>query len=476
MRTALPAERSVWMAWRPKLAPNAVPRLSMSRTAAWKNIPGSDFRRCAGLKDVGRISFSSIIRIIRKQSVRKRPVTSSHPKHRHQIAWVAGWIYFAQGALGVSSVALPLFLRSHRWSVTEITTVMSIAAVPWIFKILYGIFSDGFPIAGYRRKSYLFIYLVLCASGWLCLAFLPPSKANILLALLIANTGFAAIDVVTDALVVEHSTAVSSSIYQSVAWGARSFGAIVGSLLGGWLAAHWDPRAIFMLTMLFPISSTLFVWRLHEKRQMRGPFIDVLTPAKKCWQVLWTRDLKLFMLLLLIMSLSSSFGMPFFFFMKETLKFRETFLGLLSSLGWFGAMMGSILYLTWLRKFPAKKILRWAILINSLNILTVLFIHNERSAFIVLLVSGVMGCLVMLPMMSAAAILTHHSKVEGAVFAILMSVFNLGQILFGLIGGRLYSIIGLPPLIAASGILGLAGILLVERLVLPIRYPLAEGA
>ncbi|MBI3313846.1 MAG: MFS transporter, partial [Candidatus Omnitrophica bacterium] len=180
--------------------------------------------------------------------------------------------------------------------------------------------------------------------------------------------------------------------------------------------------------------------------------------------LLKTRNLRCFIGILLVASLSSSFGMPFFFFMKETLGFQETFLGFLASLAWFGAMIGSALYLRWLRKVPAKKILRWTIILNCINILSALFIVNKFSAFMIVLLGGVLGCLVMLPLMSTAAILTHHSQVEGAIFAILMSVFNLGQILAGVGGARLYGLIGLQPLILMAGLVGLLGILFVERL------------
>ena len=45
-----------------------------------------------------------------------------------------------------------------------------------------------------------------------------------------------------------------------------------------------------------------------------------------------------------------------------------------------------------------------------------------------------------------------------------MSVFNLGQILAGVGGARLYGLIGLQPLILMAGLVGLLGILFVERL------------
>ncbi|MBI3314144.1 MAG: MFS transporter, partial [Candidatus Omnitrophica bacterium] len=335
--------------------------------------------------------------------------------HAHSIAWIAGYVYFIQGLLGISGVALPLYLRAQAWTITEITMVMSVAAFPWVFKIVYGLLSDAVPLFSYRRKSYLFLALLFGGGGWLLLAVLPPEKHLIFLSLLVANTGFAATDVVTDGLVVEHSTTISSQVYQSIAWGSRSLGAMLGGVSGGWMAAHWSPKIVFMITMVLPWMVLPAVLKIHEKKMDRSPFASVLTPFRRCLDLLKTRNLRCFIGILLVASLSSSFGMPFFFFMKETLGFQETFLGFLASLAWFGAMIGSGLYLRWLRKVPAKKILRWAIILNCINILSALFIVNKFSAFMIVLLGGVLGCLVMLPLMSTAAILTHHSQVEGAI-------------------------------------------------------------
>ncbi|MBI3306224.1 MAG: MFS transporter [Candidatus Omnitrophica bacterium] len=384
--------------------------------------------------------------------------------HAHSIAWIAGFIYFAQGALGVSGVALPLYLRAQAWSVTEVTMLMSIAAIPWIFKIFYGLLSDCLPLFSYRRKSYLILALLCGAGGWFMMVVLPPTKEWVLLALLIANTGFAATDVVTDGLVVEHSTTISSQVYQSIAWGSRSFGAMIGGISGGWLAAHTSPDFIFILTMSLPLIVIAAASRIHEKKMESSPFSSALTPFRRCGELLKTKNLQCFMGILLVASLSSSFGMPFFFFMKETLGFPEVFLGFLSSLAWFGAMIGSVVYLKFLRKVSPKRILSWAIILNCINILSALLIVSKVSAFVIVLVGGALGCLVMLPLMSTAAILTHHSQVESAIFAILMSIFNFGQIAAGMSGARLYSLVGLRPLILMAGLVGLLGILFVRRL------------
>ncbi len=385
-------------------------------------------------------------------------------KHTRDVAWIAGIVYFAQGAIGISGIALPLFMRGLNWSVSEITAVSSLAAFPWAFKILYGLLSDVFPLFGYRRKSYLILFSILSAFGWLFLVVLPSEKQWILASLMVANLGFAATDVITDGLIVEHSTEFTSHIYQSIAWGSRSFGAIFSGVIGGWLAANWPPEKVFLITMLLPLAVTFGALFIREKKRFCGPFHSVWAPIKRCFHLMMTQNLRLFAALLVVASVSSSFGLPFFFFMKETLGFRETFLGLLISIGWLGAMAGSVIYGQWLRNISPKIILRWAIWINSLNIVSTLFILDEKSAFILIFIGGIMSCITILPIMSAAAVLTHHSGVESSLFAILMSVYNFGQILFGYTGGKLFNVVGLYPLIVLTGAISLFGLIFVELL------------
>ncbi len=385
-------------------------------------------------------------------------------RHSRDIGVLAGLVYFTQGALGISGIALPLFLRDLHWQVSEITTVASIAAIPWIFKIIYGLLSDCFPLFGFRRKSYLILFACISALGWLLLVLLPSDKKWILLSLFFANLGFAATDVITDGLIVEHSRGMSSHLYQSIAWGTRSLGAIISGIAGGWLAEHWPAKDVFLITVFLPLPVLLFASRIVEKRMERGPFGSVLEPLKRCTKILLLPNLRWFLLLLFTTTLSSSFGVPFFFYMKETLGFKETFLGALVSLGWLGAVIASLVYGKWLSKISPKLTLRIAITLNSLNILSTLLISDTQSAFILIFIGGMLSCITLLPIMSVSAMLTHHSGVEGSLFAVLMSVFNLGQILFGFLGGKLYPFTGLYPLIWVSGIVSLLGLWVVERL------------
>lgn len=380
-----------------------------------------------------------------------------------QIVILAACVYFVQGALGISGIALPLYLRKLGWSVTKITAVTSAAALPWVFKIIYGFVSDSFPLWGHRRKSYLILYSFFSMLGWLFLVVLPGETRFILFALLTANLGFAATDVVTDGLIVEYSKGTASSLLQSIAWGARSFGALIAGVLGGWLASRWEPGPVFLLTAVLPVPVMILAFWIDEPGHRLPQEIFVGEALKRCWKLVREGPMPSFIAILLVLSTSASFGVPFFFFMKESLGFRETFLGTLSSIGWTGAMAGSLIYFRWLRHWPMQKILRAAIVVNSVNILSSAFILEPWSAGVLVLIGGIMGCISLLSIMTSSAVLTHGSGVEGTLFAILMGIFNFGQIAFGFMGGKVYIYTGLHFLIVITSLLALSGLIFVPK-------------
>ncbi len=386
-------------------------------------------------------------------------------KRTHDTAFIAGAIYFIQGFLGISGIALPLYLRHLGWSISDIAVMTSITAFPWIFKILYGMVSDSYAIFGSRRKFYLIFFSVLSAFGWFLLAMIPTERSWIFFAMSLTNLGFAAVDVVTDGYVVEHSTSITSSIYQSIAWGSRSAGSVFSGLLSGWLAAHWPARDIFFMTMLLPLIVCFFAVLIREKKFERpASQTPWFYPILKSSQIIFSSSLKYYALILFLAALSSSFGVPLFFHMRETLGFPEPYLGLLTSLGWGGAGLGSIFYMRWLRKISPARTLRIAILINSINILSSLLIADTKTAFIIIFIGGAMGCLVMLPIASSVAAVGHQSGVEGTLFAVLMTIFNVGQIIFGFLGGKLFNVVGLVPLIIIAGMTALLGLFVAAKI------------
>ena len=385
-------------------------------------------------------------------------------KHARDIKHLAALVYFTQGAVGITSIALPLYLRQMGWSIGAITTTSSIIALPWILKIFYGLLSDCLPLAGYRRKSYLMLFPVISGAGWFVLSVIQPDRPFVIAALLAANLGYAATDVITDGLVVEHSTLFTTHVYQSIAWGARSAGAIVSSALGGWLTQHLPPQSIFFIAAFLPLGTVFVAMQILEKKQTRIPFSNVKEPLKRCARVLMTRRMFWFVLFLILMQSSACYGVPFFFYMREGLHFSESFLGILLSLGWGGAVVGSLLYGHWLSHWKLENVVRFAILVNLANSLSILFIFNKISAVFLVFLGGWMACITILPIMAACAVFSRNSGVEGTLFAILASIYNLGQMGFAFLGGKMHAFLGLKPLILFAAAITLCILLLLPRL------------
>ena len=68
-------------------------------------------------------------------------------------------IYFVEGALGLARLAQTFYLKDTlHLGPAELSALTGLFALPWTIKPLYGFLSDGLPLFGYRRRS----YLILC--------------------------------------------------------------------------------------------------------------------------------------------------------------------------------------------------------------------------------------------------------------------------------------------------------------------------
>lgn len=374
-------------------------------------------------------------------------------------------VYFAQGGSSLAAIAFPLLLRGKGWGISEIAFYSFLIGLPWTLKIAYGALSDTLPILGYQRKPYLILASLVSACSWLALAILPVRKDLLLVLGILSNLGFAITDVVCDAVIVENSNGANAPIYQSIAWGFRALGAILGGVSGGWLVERVSYRIVFLITALLPLAIFVAGCFLQEaRREETSHFRDVWKPVVNGLQSILSGNLGWFCLLLIASSLSGSFSTPFFFFLREGLGFEETFLGALSSFGWLGAIAGCFVYARLFRTVSFKTALRLGLAFSISNAMFACLVRNSMSALILSLAGGVIGYMSFLPLIAAATTLSHRSGMEGSLFALLMSVYNLGQLASGFVGGKLFDIIGLDALIVVSVVSPLIGFIFINKL------------
>jgi hypothetical protein len=77
----------------------------------------------------------------------------------------------SQGVSGISDLALNyLYKDDLKLQPSQVSKITSMLCIPWIVKPIYGFLSDCYPIIGYRRKSYLFIFGLTAICCWLLMS------------------------------------------------------------------------------------------------------------------------------------------------------------------------------------------------------------------------------------------------------------------------------------------------------------------
>jgi len=159
-------------------------------------------------------------------------------------------------------------------SAADYSVYKTLHRLPWSLKVICGIISDSIPIAGYRRKPWLVIgwTFFIVFNLWLVKIGDPSINQTIILVFLL--TCFLVLaDVCTDTLCVERAQFEPEAVrgnFQNVGFIYRSFGRIIGAVLGAFLYDNgtrysMDIGQIFLLDALVPVGMMTFCsWPLLE--------------------------------------------------------------------------------------------------------------------------------------------------------------------------------------------------------------------
>ncbi len=348
----------------------------------------------------------------------------------------------------------------------------AVTILGWAIKPLWGIISDTVPIAGYRRKPYLIITAILAAVIWFSLGQIENYTIKILLVLFtLSSFAYAFMDVIGDGLMVETGKPHNlTGRFQSIQWTAVYTASIITGVAGGWVAEHLKPQIVFSINAIFPLVVLLGVLLLKETKALEYKE-QVKTSLRALKESFSKPTLWLLAFFLFFWTFSPSFGAPFFYYAVDNLKFGKLFFGVVGSIGAAAAALGAVIYGKYQPKFRTRSLVKFAIIIGVIATLFDLvyftpFItqHLERARMIYILsaaILGVIGSITFLVMLNAAALASPRYS-EGTTFALLTSFWNIGLIGSDILGGYLFSKIGLQPLIWIS-----AGFTAAAWLILP---------
>ncbi|KAK4757667.1 hypothetical protein SAY87_018968 [Trapa incisa] len=376
-------------------------------------------------------------------------------------------VYFVQGVLGLSRLAVSFYLKDDlHLDPAETAVISGFSALPWLVKPLYGFISDSVPLFGYRRRSYLVLSGLLGALSWSLMATLVDSKYDAAFCILLGSLSVAFSDVVVDSMVVERARGESQSLsgsLQSLCWGSSAFGGIVSSYFSGSLVDAYGVRFVFGLTAMLPLITSVVAVLVREqpvissKRNSSLPFASssFLETSKHSISQLWCAvkepNVLLPTLFIFLWQATPQSDSAMFYFTTNKLGFTPEFLGRVKFVTSIASLLGVGLYNGFLKKVPLRKIFFATTVIGSaLGMTQVLLVTGLNRQFGISdewfaigdsLIITVLGQASFMPVLVLAAKLCPEGM-EATLFATLMSISNGGSVLGGLIGAGLTQIFG----------------------------------
>jgi folate/biopterin transporter len=177
-------------------------------------------------------------------------------------------IYFVQGALGLARLAQTFLLKDElQLGPAELSALTGLFVLPWTIKPIYGFLSDGFPLLGYKRRSYLilaglvgcFSYTALGHDFWGLFDDTSTMIQATVVSLMISSASIAFSDVVADGIVVQKTRDCSSEdpsmagALQSLCWGSAALGGLLSAYYSGSLLQVMKPQQVFQITAILPL-------------------------------------------------------------------------------------------------------------------------------------------------------------------------------------------------------------------------------
>ena len=177
-------------------------------------------------------------------------------------------LYFVQGV--ITSYQLNFFkphMSSEGIDADRIAIVATLALLPFIIKLIYGLISDRYDLFGRgHRVPYMILGVVLCSAAFFAAYFIDPSANFALLAAMVlaATFAMALFDTTADAFAIEAIPPEDYSRVQSFMTGGRAIGLITLSFVFGILAARFGFSVIFLVTSAILLLPLLLLVQVKE--------------------------------------------------------------------------------------------------------------------------------------------------------------------------------------------------------------------
>ncbi|MFM7405601.1 MAG: folate/biopterin family MFS transporter [Cuspidothrix sp.] len=352
-------------------------------------------------------------------------------------------IYFVQGVLGLSRLAVSFFLKDELLlSPAQMSAIIAISTAPWMIKPLYGFISDSLPLFGYHRKPYILLSGIIGCAAWVCLGTVVHTSSMATIMILLSSLSVAISDVIIDSIVVErarHETEANVGSLQSLSRASTAIGGLCTAYFSGLLLEYFSTRTVFLITASFPLIMSSVAWLITEEPTNKNEQNKQDNPTrhqlKEIRAAITQKAILLPTLFIFLWHATPNAEAGFFYFTTNELHFEPELLGRVRLVTSFASLIGIWAFQRYLKNIPFRVMFTWGILLSTALGMTTLLLVTHTNRLLGIddhwfslgdsLIITVIGQIVFMPVLILSTKLCPPG-IEATFFALLMSVLNLG--------------------------------------------------
>jgi MFS family permease len=373
------------------------------------------------------------------------PGGSDERRQVSRLMWFFALVYLVEGfgqTGGLIAQPLNYYLKEvYGWTPVQVTASLTVLNLPWVIKPLYGIVSDFVPLFGSRRKAYLVLANAAAAAAYAATARLADPGALILL-LLASAYAMAISSTLAGAVLVENGQRLGrSDAFVNQQWLWFNIAAMASAYLGGVLIERLSARgalhAAAAVVAAAPFAAIFGAAFLIDEAPSRLDLAELKNTFRGLLATFVIREFWIIGLFLFLYYLNPGFGLPLYYYMTDTLKFSQEYIGVLGAINSAGWVVGAVLYKKLRGMTTSKGLVNLSILIGTATTAAFLLLAGKTSAAIINFASGAAGMVAFVATLTLAADYC-PKRAEGFAFALLMSLLNLSSAFSNNIGAFLY--------------------------------------
>lgn len=355
-----------------------------------------------------------------------------------------GLLYFTQGTILSYFTALnALYLLSRGLTMTSVGIFASIALIPFVIKILFGILSDRVSLLGLgHRRPYIFFGLAVQFACLIIAPFIDPKNAywGFVALAFVLQLGMALYDTCTDGLALDTTPEGEKGTIQGFMVGGRAVGVIVTASVVGLLAERSTWQAVFwLLAGLTLLPLPLLFGAREPARPVERNFDWKAFAAFKKMPVLALAGVG-FIFFLIVVGANQLVN-PY---LQQRFGIDLSTAGLFTTVWGIGVVLGSAVGGLLIDRVGKRNGVRIAMAISVVGVLSLAFIPALGWAWPIVVLFGIAYGTYQTVYFALAMAYT-EPRIAASMFSILMAVTNVGQGVGLALGGLLADKVKYPP-------------------------------